>query len=248
MKTFMVLSGKGGVGKSTVSSNLALSLSLRGYKVGILDIDIHGPSIPTIFNLEDKQVFSTGGSIFPVEYTKNLQIMSIGFLTENKNNALIWRGPMKMKILQQFTETVVWGDIDYMIIDCPPGTGDELISIKQLLKDIDGGIIVSTSSKLSIIDAYKGINFCKEIDIPITGVIENMSGFICPKCNNNIDVFHKNNVLEMTKKENIAFLGKIPLDSQITDSIETGKPFLEKYKDSETAKIIEDIVDKIIKE
>jgi Mrp family chromosome partitioning ATPase len=243
----MVLSGKGGVGKSTISSNIALSLSLKGYKVGLLDIDIHGPSIPTIFGIEDKKIFSTGGSTFPVEYTKKLQIMSIGFLTENKNNALIWRGPMKMQILKQFAETVVWGDIDYLIIDCPPGTGDELISIKQLLKDINGGIIVSTSSKLSVIDAYKAINFCKEMEIPITGIIENMSGFICPECNNIINVFHKDTVLEMAEKEKITFLGKIPIDLKIVDSTETGKLFLTSYKESETVKIIDGIVEKIIK-
>ncbi|GAG33262.1 unnamed protein product, partial [marine sediment metagenome] len=178
----LVLSGKGGVGKSTVAVNLAVSLALSGKSVGLLDIDIHGPSIPKILNLEGKTLQATGTTILPIEMTENLKVMSIGFLLRNSDDAVIWRGPMKYQMIKQFLKDVQWGRLDFLIIDSPPGTGDEPLSVVQLLGNPDGAIIVTTPQEIALSDVRKAISFCRNLNLPVLGVLENMSGFICPKC------------------------------------------------------------------
>ena len=202
----LVLSGKGGVGKSTVAANMAVSLSLTGKNVGLLDIDIHGPSIPKILNLEDKKLMALGDAIMPVPVSANLVVMSIGFMLQDRDNPVIWRGPMKYQMIKQFLKDVQWGRLDYLIIDSPPGTGDEPLSVIQLLEKPDGAVIVTTPQQLALSDVRKGVSFCRSLNLPVIGVIENMSGFICPKCRGKTDIFKSGGGENMALEMNIPFL------------------------------------------
>ncbi|MDO9541428.1 MAG: Mrp/NBP35 family ATP-binding protein, partial [Kiritimatiellia bacterium] len=177
----IVLSGKGGVGKSTVAVNVAVSLTLAGKRVGLLDVDIHGPSIPKMLDLEDTRISVRDEIMLPVE-KDGLKVMSIGFLLQNRDDAVIWRGPMKMGVIKQFLKDVDWGELDYLVIDSPPGTGDEPLSVCQLVKNADGAVIVTTPQDVATNDVRKSINFCRQLNLPVLGVVENMSGFVCPKC------------------------------------------------------------------
>jgi len=185
----LVLSGKGGVGKSCIAVNLAVWLSTQGKNVGLLDIDIHGPSIPKLLGIEEAKLQGGTDRIEPFFYGNTLKVMSIGFLLQDQTNAIIWRGPMKHKVIKQFVTDVSWGNLDYLVVDCPPGTGDEPLSIVQLLGNADGAVIVTTPQQLSVIDVKKCITFCRQLNLPVLGVIENMSGFICPHCNHRTDIF-----------------------------------------------------------
>ena len=181
-KKIVVMSGKGGVGKSTVAVNLAVYLSIQGHRVGLLDVDIHGPSIPRLLNLEDKQIQNKGHALLPIEFSKNLKVMSIGFMLQDRNDAVIWRGPMKHNVIKQFLKDVEWGNLDYLIIDSPPGTGDEPMAVCQLIENPEGAIIVTTPQEIALLDVRKSITFCHQLKVRVLGVIENMSGFSCPGC------------------------------------------------------------------
>jgi len=232
----LILSGKGGVGKSTVSVNLAISLALAGKKVGLLDIDIHGPSIPKVLNLENARItLGNEEDIFPVEMTNNLKVMSIGFLLRGSSDAVIWRGPMKYKIIKQFLKDVDWGILDFLIIDSPPGTGDEPLSIVQLLENCTGAIIVTTPQEVALSDVRKGITFCRNLNVNVLGVIENMSGFICPECGHKTDIFKTGGGEKMAEEMNVPFLGKIPIDPAIVEACDSGKPYIQEYKESQAA-------------
>jgi len=233
--TFLVLSGKGGVGKSSVAVNLAVWLSMQGKNVGLLDIDIHGPSIPKLLNLERMNVQAVGDKIMPVVYCDTLKVMSIGFLLRNDTDALIWRGPMKHNIIKQFVTDVCWGDLDYLITDCPPGTGDEPLSIIQLLGKIDGAVIVTTPQQIAVVDVKKCITFCRQLNLPVLGVIENMSGFVCPHCNQRIEVFAGNGGQEMARDFGVPFLGKIPMDPALAHACDLGAPFVNTGRPNPTA-------------
>ena len=222
----LVLSGKGGVGKSSVSVNLAVWLSMHGKKVGLLDIDIHGPSTQKLLNLEGRRLQGKGNKIEPISYNDTLKVVSVGFLIQDENAALIWRGPMKHSIIKQFISDVCWGDLDYLIIDCPPGTGDEPLSIIQLLGKVDGAIVVTTPQQLAVIDVKKCITFCKQLNLTVLGIIENMSGFICPHCNNRTDIFKVSGGKQMAKEFNIPFLGSIPIDPHMVTAADLGRPFI----------------------
>jgi len=235
---FIVLSGKGGVGKSSIAVNLAVWLSMQGKSVGLLDIDIHGPSIPKLLNLEGRNVQIKGKKIKPVLYSDTLKIMSIGFLLQNESDALIWRGPMKHNVIKQFVTDVSWGNLDYLVVDCPPGTGDEPLSIAQLLGKIDGAIIITTPQQLAIVDVKKCLTFCKQLKLPVLGVIENMSGFICPHCNNQIDIFKGDGGKQMARDFGVPFLGSIPIDSNLADACDSGKPFIDFDGQNPTAQAI----------
>jgi len=243
---FLVLSGKGGVGKSTIAVNLAVWLSMQGKNVGLLDIDIHGPSIPKLLNLDDKAVQAEDDKIKPILYSDTLKIMSIGFLLPDESNAVIWRGPMKHKVIKQFVTDVSWGNLDYLVVDCPPGTGDEPLSIVQLLGNADGAVIVTTPQQLSVTDVKKCITFCRQLNLPVLGVIENMSGFVCPKCGQKTDVFKSGGGEQMARQMNVPFLGRIPIDPQIVDTCDSGQPFVYHYNQSQTAKAFEKILNPLL--
>jgi Mrp family chromosome partitioning ATPase/predicted Fe-Mo cluster-binding NifX family protein len=242
----LVLSGKGGVGKSTVAANLAVSLSLAGKMVGLLDIDIHGPSIPKILNLENKRLEAIDNYLFPVPVSPNLIVMSIGFMLENGDSPVIWRGPMKYQMIKQFLKDVEWGHLDYLIIDSPPGTGDEPLSIIQMLDKPDGAVIVTTPQQVALADVRKGISFCRSLSLPVLGVIENMSGFVCPQCNHVTDIFKSGGGETMAAEMKVPFLGRIPIDPQIVYACDSGKPYVQQYSSSPAAKSFNDAIKPIL--
>jgi len=242
----LVLSGKGGVGKSTVAANMAVSLSLTGKNVGLLDIDIHGPSIPKILNLEDKKLMALGDAIMPVPVSANLVVMSIGFMLQDRDNPVIWRGPMKYQMIKQFLKDVQWGRLDYLIIDSPPGTGDEPLSVIQLLEKPDGAVIVTTPQQLALSDVRKGVSFCRSLNLPVIGVIENMSGFICPKCRGKTDIFKSGGGENMALEMNIPFLGRIPIDPQIVHACDSGEPYTQQYSKSQAAQSFNEAIKPIL--
>jgi len=235
---FLVLSGKGGVGKSTIAVNLAVWLSMQGKNVGLLDIDIHGPSIPKLLNLEHKGIQAKNDKIKPICYSDNLKIMSIGFLLPDETTAVIWRGPMKHTLIKQFLTDVCWGSLEYLIIDCPPGTGDEPLSIVQLLGNADGAIIVTTPQQIAVIDVKKCITFCRQLNLAVLGVIENMSGLVCPHCHRKIDIFKTGGGKQMAKEFNVPFLGSIPIDSDMVSACDLGQPFLDSNSQSSAAQAL----------
>ena len=231
----LVLSGKGGVGKSSVAVNLAVWFSMQGKKVGLLDVDIHGPSIPKLLNLEGSKLQGREDKIEPIIYSDTLKVMSIGFLIQDENAAVIWRGPMKHNVIKQFVSDVSWGVLDYLIVDCPPGTGDEPLSIVQLLGKADGAVVVTTPQQLAVTDVKKCITFCQQLNLPVLGIIENMSGFVCPHCNKRTDIFGGNGGKQMAEEFDVPFLGSIPIDSNMVPAADLGEPFIYFNKQSPTA-------------
>jgi len=238
---FLVLSGKGGVGKSTVSVNLATTLSTEGAGVGILDADIHGPNIPKMLGIESVKPFISSGGFIPVAAAHEIRVMSIGFLLRSKDDAVIWRGPLKHGLLKQFLGEMLWGDLDYLIFDLPPGTGDEALSISHLLKRVDGAIVVTTPQDVSLLDSRKSITFCQRLNIPLIGVIENMSGMVCPHCQKEIDLFKKGGGEKAAREMGVAFLGRIPLDPGMVDSTDKGRPFVSSHPQSQVAEAFRNI-------
>ncbi len=238
----MVLSGKGGVGKSTVAVNLAAALSLAGKKVGLMDIDIHGPSIPKMLNLNGAPVGVKDNMIYPVSYDVNLKVMSVGLLINDPDRAVIWRGPMKYGIIKQFIRDVEWGELDYLIVDSPPGTGDEPLSIAQLVPEADGAVIVTTPQEVAIEDVRKSVRFCETLKLPVLGVVENMSGFVCPHCNEVTDIFSAGGGEKMAESMDIPFLGKIPIDAEIVKAGDNGLPFLTAFAESKTAEVFREVI------
>lgn len=234
-RKILVLSGKGGVGKSTVAANLAVALAEANRSVGLLDVDIHGPSIPRLLGLEGRTPLSAGESMEPVAYDANLEVMSIGFLLRNRDDALIWRGPLKMNVIKQFLKDVEWGDLDFLIVDCPPGTGDEPLSVAQLIGNPDGAVIVTTPQELAVSDVRKCVTFCRQLRLPVIGVVENMSGFCCPHCGKRSDIFTSGGGESMADEMGIPFLGRVPLDPAVVLASDAGELYLKTHGDSETA-------------
>lgn len=242
----MVLSGKGGVGKSTVAANITIALAMEGKKVGILDSDFHGPSIPTLFNLEKERPGTDGKSIIPVDFVQGIKVMSIGFLLPNQDDAVIWRGPMKMKVIKQLLTEVSWGELDYLVIDFPPGTGDEPLSVAQLIPGADGAIIVTTPQDLSLNDVRKCISFCRQVNVPVLGVLENMSGLVCPNCGTVINIFKTGGGEKMAREMGVPFLGRIPIEPQIVEASDSGKPFVYHYSKTEAARAFSTAIEPIL--
>ncbi|CAH1756476.1 11782_t:CDS:2 [Entrophospora sp. SA101] len=253
----LVLSGKGGVGKSSVTTQLALCLVQNGgHKVGILDIDLTGPSMPHMLGLDDKQVHQASNGWVPVYADENQKLccMSIGFLLQNKNDSIVWRGPKKNAMIKQFLSDVTWGNLDYLIIDTPPGTSDEHISIVEYLKDVnpDGAVIVTTPQNVSLTDVRKELNFCKKVKLPILGVIENMSGFVCPHCEECTNLFSTGGGESLAQEFDVEFLGRVPIDPSLTlmvensynDNIENG--LIKEYPSSNLFKVFINITNKLV--
>ncbi len=231
METILVMSGKGGVGKTTVAVNLAVLLAEKGYKVGLMDADIHGPNVPEMLGMTESQVTQKDNKIIPIPVNPDLEMISIAFFTE-KSKSVIWRGPMKHNLLRQFIEDVSWSDNDYLIVDLPPGTGDESISIIQLIQS-KGAIIVSTPQKVSMADSVRAIDFCRSMEVPIIGLVENMSG----------GIFGKGTIEAVAKENDLPFLGTIPLDESIVKESESGKPFIK--EESYAKEVLDSIAKKI---
>ncbi|HPD48458.1 MAG TPA: iron-sulfur cluster carrier protein MrpORP [Anaerohalosphaeraceae bacterium] len=222
----LVMSGKGGVGKSSIAANLAVWLSMQGNKVGLLDVDIHGPSVPKLLGLEGRKPVSGPNGIAPIVFSESLHVMSIGFLIADQNEAVIWRGPMKHHLIRQFVCEVAWGELDYLIVDCPPGTGEEPLSIVQLLKKAEGAVVVTTPNQLAIADVKKCITFCRRLDLPVLGIIDNMDGFVCSHCNQRTDIFQAGGGERLATEFAAPYLGSVPIDPEMVWAADSGKPFI----------------------
>ena len=246
-KKLLVLSGKGGVGKSTVAANLAMSLAQAGKKVGLLDVDLHGPSLTKIFGLEGRRLESDEtGSIAPIQINENLSVVSVGLMLESLDAAVIWRGPMKYNVIRQFLKDVAWGQLDYLVIDSPPGTGDEPLAVAQLVGKDAQAVIVTTPQDVAVADVRRSISFCRKLDLHIAGVVENMSGLVCPHCGGHIDLFKTGGGEALAAETNVPFLGRIPLDPQIVASGDTGQPFVQSFPDSPATQAFAAIVGSIL--
>jgi ATP-binding protein involved in chromosome partitioning len=250
--TIMVMSGKGGVGKSTVAANLATSLSLEGYAVGVLDGDIHGPDIPKILGVENRPlVGDDGGNIRPVEAAAKLKVISVGNLLENKDQPVIWRGPMKHSMMRHFLRDVNWGVLDFLIVDLPPGTGDEPLSIAQIIKQAHTNtppyaIVVTTPQDVALLDSRKSVEFSRALNLRLLGIIENMSSMSCPHCGKPIDLFKTGGGERAAKDLKVPFLGAIPIDPVIVQDTDNGIPFVLADRDNEVNRAFKKIVTKVL--
>ncbi len=244
-RKLLVMSGKGGVGKSTMAVSLALALAGEDKKVGLLDVDLHGPSLPTMLGLSEEQIFSNEEGIIPLEY-EGIKVMSIGFMLTRIDQAMIMRGPMKHGAIQQFLADVNWGELDYLVIDCPPGTGDEPLSAAQLLGAGAAAVIVTTPQDVALVDVEKSISFCNELKLDLLGVIENMSGFVCPHCGEVSDIFKRGGGEALSAKREVPFLGSIPLDPRMVQAGDSGKPFILEHPATEAAEALQKIARRII--
>ncbi|MCU0599512.1 MAG: Mrp/NBP35 family ATP-binding protein [Desulfobacterales bacterium] len=243
---FIVMSGKGGVGKTSVSVNIAIALAKRGFKVGLMDVDVHGPDIPRMLGLKGMLGASEDRKILPIQFSENLGAVSIESLMLNKDDAIIWRGPVKHSAIRQFIGEVDWGNLDFMIIDSPPGTGDEPLTVAQLIKDAKA-IIVTTPQEVALADVRKSINFCKTVKMEIFGLIENMSGYTCPHCGKAVDIFGAGGGERTAIMSSIAFLGKIPFDPTMVKSSDAGISFQDSYPESPITRAYEQIAENITK-
>jgi ATP-binding protein involved in chromosome partitioning len=242
-----VISGKGGVGKSTVTVNLAVGFTKIGYanKIGLLDADIHGPSVPRLLGLTGQEMRVGPPGAFPVVGPLGLKVASIDFFLQEESTPTIWRGPLKMTAIRQLLTDIVWGDLDVLFIDLPPGTGDEPLSIAQLLPNIDGVIIVTMPSELSRAVVEKAITFARRLGMPIIGVIENMSGFVCPHCGTTINIFQSGGGQKLAEENGIQLLGKIPIEPEIGVDSDKGTPFTTEHPNSPASKAFNEVVKKV---
>jgi ATP-binding protein involved in chromosome partitioning len=243
----LVLSGKGGVGKSTVSVNLASALSAHGKNVGLLDLDFHGPNIPKMLGIEGQKPAVLEKHIEPVHITGTLSVMSMAFLLPDTSTPVVWRGPMKMAAIQQFLEEVNWGSLDYLVVDLPPGTGDEALSIAQLAPNVKGAVIVTTPQDVAVLDAVKSVKFIEKLEVPVIGIIENMSGMICPHCGDVIDLFGRGGGKKAAEDLHVPYLGAIPLDPALVKAGDEGRPYVLRHADTPTWKAVDAVMQNLVK-
>jgi Mrp family chromosome partitioning ATPase len=243
----LVMSGKGGVGKSTVAVNLAVMLSRKAAgRVGLMDIDLHGPSVPRMLGLVSNARVDASRNIHPVQFSPKLEVLSIESIVRDKEAAVVWRGPLKLNMIRQFISDVEWGDLDYLVIDCPPGTGDEPLTVAQTITDALA-LIVTTPQEISLADVRKSIHFCQQVNLKILGMVENMSGFSCPHCGVRIDLFKSGGAERMAENTGVPFIGRIPFDLEVVASGDEGRPYLVTDRDTEVGQAYENLVEWILK-
>lgn len=242
----LVMSGKGGVGKSTVSVNLALALAKRGHQVGLMDVDIHGPDVVRMLNLKGNlEPPKTPDSLIPpLKYNDNLKVVSLEYMMKDRDEAIIWRGPLKIQAIRQFVSDMDWGELDYLVIDAPPGTGDEPLSVAQTIPNVKA-VVVTTPQKVALADVRKSINFCKAVKMDITGVVENMSGMVCPHCQGVVEVFRTGGGEEVAREFDLPFLGRIPMDPKVVMAGDDGVPYLTSDENSPASAAFSQVVDAI---
>jgi ATP-binding protein involved in chromosome partitioning len=242
-----VISGKGGVGKSTVTVNLAVAFAMHGHvnSVGILDADMHGPSVPKMLGLSGQRLQAGPSGFFPAFGALGIRVVSMDFLLPNENSPVIWRGPLKMIAIRQFLADVFWGDLDILFIDLPPGTGDEPLSVAQLLPEMDGVIIVTIPSEVSQIVVKKSVSFARKLGMPVIGIVENMSSYVCPNCGVKLDIFTSGGGKKIANELDFPFLGSIPIDQKICEDSDKGVPFIVEHADSPASKSFMKIVEKV---
>lgn len=241
----LVMSGKGGVGKSSIAVNLAAALAERRFNVGLMDVDLHGPSVPGLLGMGKKKAMMAGERIMPVPYNDHLSVVSIENLLDLNDQAVIWRGPLKISAIRQFIAEVHWGVLDYLVIDSPPGTGDEPLTVAQTVTGAQA-LIVTTPQEISLADVRKSINFCRSVDLPILGLVENMSGFICPDCGGKTDLFGSGGGERTAEEMGIPFLGKIPIEAGMVVSGDRGNPYLVEETSTPAATAFQEIVSKVV--
>mgnify|MGYP000855947027 CR=1 FL=1 len=245
---FFVLSGKGGVGKSSVSANLAATLAKKGYKTGLMDVDVHGPSIAQMFNITELlDIAPDTKQLLPRRINENLTVVSVQALMQDKDQAVIWRGPAKTGIIKQFVGSVAWGNLDFLVIDAPPGTGDEPLTVVQTIPDARG-IIVTTPQEVALADVRKSISFCKTVKMQTLGIIENMAGYTCPHCNKHIDLFKSGGGEKTAKAQGLNFLGSIPFDTRVVESGDDGVPVMMYEAPGPFKDAFEKVVENILKQ
>jgi len=242
----LVMSGKGGVGKTSTSVNLSIALANKGYKVGIMDVDLHGPDVPRMLGLEGTPEVNQNKKLNPLSYSKNLKAISIESFTPNKDDAIIWRGPLKFSAIKQFIGEVDWKDLDFLIIDSPPGTGDEPLTVAQTISDAKA-VIVTTPQEVALADVRKSINFCKTVKMDIFGLLENMSGFSCPHCSETINLFGSGGGEKTARQMGIPFLGKIPFDPRMVTCGDSGACYQDIHAESEVTRAFAVVADRMAK-
>ena len=228
---FIVMSGKGGVGKTSTAVNLSIALARKGFQVGIMDVDLHGPDVPRMLGLEGMPDLNSNRKLIPLRYSDRLGVISMESFLPQRDDAIIWRGPLKFSAIRQFIADVEWGDLDFLVIDAPPGTGDEPLTVAQQIPDAQA-IIVTTPQEVALADVRKSISFCRTVKLEIFGLVENMSGLACPHCGEKIDLFGAGGGERTATEMGIRFLGRIPIDPKMVACGDSGRSFQESYADS----------------
>ncbi len=241
----VVMSGKGGVGKSTTAVNLALALVGQGQRVGLLDIDLHGPSVPTLLGLQQQRPTVDEAGIHPLEVA-GLKVMSIGFILPDEGAPTIMRGPMKHGAIQQLLADVAWGELDYLLLDCPPGTGDEPLSAVQLLGNGSAAVVVTTPQDVALVDVEKSLNFCRQLQLPVIGLVENMSGFVCPHCGEQAALFKQGGAQKLAEKTGVAVLAQVPFEPQVVAAGDAGRPHLLSHPEAASSQALLQVAQAVI--